>query len=92
MWEKRVCCFENRLSGEREKKKQPVMKNTPKNQKELNAIETIYIAVVVVLIFTLPFFNYIVLFFVLSYFILFFYPRLFQVRTCVPCLILRISL
>ena len=92
MWEKRVCCFKNRLSGEREKKKQPVRKNTTKNQKELNAIETIYIAVVVVLIFTLPFFNYIVLFFVLSYFILFFYPRLFQVRTCVPCLILRISL
>ena len=33
-------------------------KNTPKNQRELNRIEAIYIAFVVVLIFTLSFFNY----------------------------------
>ena len=37
------------------KKKKPVRKNTPENQKELNGIEAIYIAVVVVLIFTLSF-------------------------------------
>ena len=63
MWEKRVYCFENRLSEV--KKKQSIRKNTPKNQKELNGIETIYIPVVVVLIFT-PFL--IILFFILLYF------------------------
>ena len=69
----------------RTSKKQTVRyfgKNTPKNQTELNAIGAIYIVVVVVLIFTLSFL--IILFF---YFISFysFYARLFQVRTCVPC-------
>ena len=66
------------------KKKQSVRKNTPKNQKELNGIGIIHIAVVVVLIFTPSFFNYSPFYFILFYFILFFYPRLFQVRTCVP--------
>ena len=65
MWEKRVYCFENRLA-EVKKKKQSIRKNTPKNQKELNRIETIYIPVVVVLIFTLSFL--IILFFILFYF------------------------
>ena len=46
------------------KKKQSIRKNTPKNQKELNGIETIYIAVVVVLIFTLSFFNYSLFYFI----------------------------
>ena len=81
MWEKRVCCFENRLPGV--KKKQTVRcfrKNTPKNQTEFNGIEAIYIVLVVVLTFTSSFFNY-----SLFYFILFFPSRLFQVRTCVPC-------
>ena len=57
MWEKRVCCFENRLSDV--KKKQTVRcfrKNIPKNQTEFNGIEAIYIAVVVVLTFTSSFF------------------------------------
>ena len=64
MWETRVRCFENQLSGV--KKKKPVRKNTPENQKELNGIEAIYIAVVVVLIFTLSFL--IILFFISFYF------------------------
>ena len=69
----------------RASKKQTVRyfrKNTPKNETELNAIRAIYIVVVVVLIFTPSFL--IILFF---YFISFYssYPRLFHVRTCVPC-------
>ena len=82
MWWKRVCCFENRLSGV--KKKKPVRyvrKNTPKYQTELNAIEAIFIVVVVV--FYTFFFNHTLFLNFISFYC--FYPRLFQVRTCVPC-------
>ena len=82
MWRKRVCCFENRLSGV--KKKQTVRylrKNKPKNQTELNAIETILIVVDVV--FYTFFFNHSLFLNFISFYC--FYPRLFQVRTCVPC-------
>ena len=53
-----------------EKKKWCVRKNTPKNQKELNGIEAIYI-VVVVLTFTLSLFNY-SLFYVIFFHVIFF--------------------
>ena len=47
LWKKQIaCCFR---------------KNIPNNQTELNGIEASYIAIVVVLIFTLSFFSYILL-------------------------------
>ena len=55
MWRKRVFCFENQLSGVK-KTVHCFRKKTPKNQIELNGIETIYI--VVVLNFHSFFFNY----------------------------------
>ena len=57
MWEKGDSCFENRLSGVK-KTVRCFRVNIPKNQRELNGIEVMYISVVVVLIFTLSFFNY----------------------------------
>ena len=67
-----------------QKKKQTVRyfrKNKPKNQTELNAIETIFIVVDVV--FYTFFFNHSLFSNFISFYC--FYPRLFQVRTCVPC-------
>ena len=85
MWRKRVCCFENRLSGVKKKNnKQTVRyfrKKAPKNQTELNAIEAIFIVVVVV--FYTFFFSHTLFLNFISFYC--FYPRLFQVRTCVPC-------
>ena len=63
--EKRICCFENRLSGV--KKKLSVRKKYSKESKRVNGIEAIYIVVVAVLIFTLS--VLIILIFILFYFI-----------------------
>ena len=60
MWRKRVCCFENRLSGVKKKTNKQTVRyfreNTPKNQTELNTTEAIFIVVVVV--FYTFFFNH----------------------------------
>ena len=56
--------------------KRKFYKITPKNQKELNGIGIIHIAVVVVLIFTPSFFNYSPFYFILFHFI--FLPSTFS--------------